>query len=227
MMETAGESTSFEVLPAGQYDMSVLKVDVKTTSTDKVMFVLVMEVESGAHAKRRVWNNMVISPESPTAMGIFFRQMAAMGLDRTYFGSNPSNDAVADALVGRRCKATVAIKKYQGSDRNEVKAINPPAAAAGGMPPGYPGAGAPPSMAKPPAAAPPPPPAPAAPPPPPAAAAPVPPPPPVAPAAPVPPPPPVQSTAPAAAAANTNPAADPGAVPVAPSATPTLDEPPF
>lgn len=219
LMETAGESSSFEVLPAGPYDMTVMKAEVKNSSTGKIMFVLTLEVESGTHAKRRVWTNMVISPDSPPAMGIFFRQMAALGLDRTYFSTNPSNDAVADALTGRRCKATIAIKKYQGVDKNEVKAISPPAAAGAGFPPGY--SPATPSMAKPPAAAAPPPPAAAAPPPPPPAA-PAPPPPPPAPAA-APP-----AAQPAAVAAPPPPPAPPAAPAPAPAtAAPDLDAPPF
>lgn len=210
MMETAGSEATNEVLPAGAYDLVVIKADAKMTSTQKEMFALTMEVETGAHAKRRVWTNMVISPDSPTAMGIFFRQMAALGLDRKFFASEPSNDAICRALTGRRAKGTVGIKKWQGQDRNEITNLSAPSLVS--MPPGMPGPGA---------SAPPPPPAPPAPP----AATPPPPPPPAAaaPAATPPPPPPAAVTAPPPPPP---PAAVPETVPAGAAAS-SLDDPPF
>src|SRR6478609_3757513 len=134
LMQTAETApNSFEPIPPADYDVKVHSAEPTPTSTGKQMINLSFAVENGPYVNRRVFTNMVISPDSPNAMAIFFRQMAAMGLDKTYFATNPSLPAVAAALVGRRARASVAIKKYNGEDRNEVKGIRP-AVAPGSVP---------------------------------------------------------------------------------------------
>jgi Protein of unknown function (DUF669) len=201
LMETAGSATttSFDPIPAGMYDVQVLSAELAQASTGKSMYKLVLEVENGPHAKRRLWTNMVITPDNPNAMQIFFRHMAAFGLGSDYFRGHPSPQAVADALPRRRARAQVKLRKWEGQDKNEVGNLTP--AAASVLPPMPTGGAVPP-------------------PPPPMAAA-APPPPPVAPSAVAPPPPP-----PAAPPPPTTPPPAPGTVP-APTAGSFLEDPPF
>lgn len=199
LLTDAGDAGgTFEVMPEGDYDFVVKEAKAQTASTGKQMFVIKAEIQGGPHNSRLVWHNFVLSHDNPAALGFFFRHMAVLGLNAEYFKQNPADHHVADALVGRRFRGQLGIKKYQGQDKNEIKAFFPPSGA---------GVGAPPQVSAPPA----PPQAPAPPPPPPApapqfaaptpAAAPTPPPPPPPPPAPAPiqppPPPPVVAESPA------------------------------
>lgn len=135
LVQDAAESGgNFEPLPAGDYDLKVVGVEEKQTSKGKTMFVIKSEVQSGAYAKRLLWDNLVISPESPGAMGIFFRKMAALGLSKEFFGGQPSNAAISQAISGRPFKGRIKQTVYNGQDRNEFVAYAPAAQAGASAP---------------------------------------------------------------------------------------------
>lgn len=121
LMDAAGGS--FEPLPKGPVDAVVTAAEATKTSNGKTMYKMTWSVLTGPNANRKVWGNQVISPESPPALGIFFRQMAAMGLGADYFGGNPSEEQVARDLVGRQATLVLDQKEYQGTLRNEIKDI--------------------------------------------------------------------------------------------------------
>ena len=121
LAEEAGDISSFSALPQADYDLRVIAAEAKNTAGGKTMFKITTEVTSGPYVKRRVWANLVVSPENPVALNIFFRQMSAIGIDKSFFATNPSDHNVAEALVGKEFRGQVVIKQYQGEDRNEIK----------------------------------------------------------------------------------------------------------
>jgi hypothetical protein len=205
LLGDAGESTSYDPLPEGDYDLVIKEAKATQSANGKTMYVVTTEVMNGPHAKRRVWHNFVITPDNPNALTWFFRNMGVLGLTREYFASNPSDHQVAEALVGRQFRGQVVIRKWQNQDKNEIKAFY----TAGGAPSGFT-----PSVSAAPAPAP----APAT-----VAPAPVP----VAAAAAPPAPAPVVQAAPAPAPATPAPAVAPAAPTAAPAAaTPPPPPPP-
>ena len=167
LAEQAGEDTGFSALPQADYDLKVIAAEAKNTSGGKTMFKITTEVTSGPYAKRRVWANLVVSPENPVALNIFFRQMAAIGIGKDYFATNPSDHNVAESLVGKEFRGQVVIRQYQGEDRNDIKqysrlnrtsesepvAPTIPAASSSSAPPAPAGVAPNPAPAPPPAAA--------------------------------------------------------------------------
>lgn len=126
LIEEAGDAAEgFEVLPASDYDLKITKCEAKMSSTGKLMFALTNEVQAGPYKGRKLWSNIVVSHDNPTALGIFFRQMNALGIDKSYFSTNPSDSQVAEALLNREFRGQVVIKAWQGQDRNEIKAYFP------------------------------------------------------------------------------------------------------
>ena len=121
LMDAAGGSV--EPLPKGPVDAVVTAAVATKTSNGKPMYKMTWSVLTGPNANRKVWGNQVISPESPPALGIFFRQMAALGLGADYFSGNPSEEQVARDLVGRQATLVLDQKEYQGTLRNEIKDI--------------------------------------------------------------------------------------------------------
>ena len=124
LVKDAGETAggNYEPLPDGDYDLKVIEASATTSQSGKTMFKITTEVQVGPHAKRRVWDNLVISPESSNALGIFFSKMAALGLPREFFtNSNPTNAQIESMLVGRTFRAQIGSRTWNGSKRNELK----------------------------------------------------------------------------------------------------------
>lgn len=138
LLEAAG--SGFEALPAGDYDCQCTSAEATQSGNGKLMFKCIFTVTTGPHAGRKVWNQFVVSPENPNALGFFFQHMAAMGLDRAYFAQNPPPEHVAAALLNRVCRLTVGIQqKGQYAGRNEVSKVSSAGAvAAAGMAAGVP-----------------------------------------------------------------------------------------
>ena len=112
---------NFEPPPDGDYDLIVIEATAKVAQSGKTMFAITAQVTGGAHAKRRVWDNLVVTPDSPAALGMFFRKMAALGLGREYFATAPSNAAIEAALQNRTFRAQIGSRTWNGSKKNEIK----------------------------------------------------------------------------------------------------------
>lgn len=124
LAEQAGEDTGFSALPAADYDLKIIQAEAKQSGTGKTMFKITAEVTSGPYAKRRIWANLVVTPDNPVALNIFFRQMAAIGISKDFFATNPSDHNVAEALLDKEFRGQVVIKQYQGEDRNDIKSYS-------------------------------------------------------------------------------------------------------
>jgi hypothetical protein len=201
LMDAANDS-DFAPIPQSDYDVKITATEATTSSTDKPMWKITCDVLNGPHEGRKLFTQQTLTKDNPNALNIFFRQMAAAGLTSEFFKTKPTNQQIADALLGRQFRAKVIVKDYQGMPKNEIKQWNPSSgAAAAGGPPRPPAGAAP-------AGGPPPPPSPAA------AAGPPPPPAPAQSTAPPPPPPPPAPAAPAEqpAAAAEQPAEQPAPV---------------
>ena len=121
LVKEAGEVGNYEPLPDGDYDLKVVEATAKVSQSGKTMFSLKTEVQAGPHARRLVWDNLVVSPDSSAALGMFFKKMAALGLNRSYFDQNPSNAQIEQALIGRTFRGQVGSRIWQGNKKNEIK----------------------------------------------------------------------------------------------------------
>lgn len=116
---------NYEPLPDGVYDLKVVEASDTTTQTGKAMFKVKAEVQSGPHARRLVWDNLVISPDNGTAMNIFFSKMYALGLNKEFFAQGPANSQVAAALNNRVFRGQIGSRVWNGETRNEIKRYMP------------------------------------------------------------------------------------------------------
>lgn len=130
LVADAGTTGDFSALPEGDYDLKIIEASVGESSGGKTMFKIKAEVQTGASKGRLLWDNLVVSPESPAALGFFFRKLAALGLNSDYLRQNPSTDQIAAALLNRSFKGKVVIRKYQGQDKNNID-LYAPASGAG------------------------------------------------------------------------------------------------
>lgn len=128
LVKNAGEAasnTNYEPLPDGDYELKVIQAETKTTQTGKTMFKVTNEVQGGPYAKRRVWDQLVVTTDNPKAMNMFFMKASAMGLTSAFFDSNPTNAQIEQALNGRTFRATLGKRTYNGTESNEIKRYYP------------------------------------------------------------------------------------------------------
>lgn len=122
LLEAADSSGGgdYAPIPEGVYELKIVESVPAMSSTGKVMFKVKSEVQSGPHARRLVWDNIVISPENPKSMNIFFLQMGSLGLSREYFSQQPNNDQIASAMKDRLFRGQIGVRHWNGKDSNEI-----------------------------------------------------------------------------------------------------------
>lgn len=124
--EAAKHEDDFKPIPAQEYDFVVSKVEPTTSQrTGKQGWKTQNKVVDGEHKGRVVFDQHYISPESPTALNIFFGTMKVLGLDAAFFATNPTPEAIAQAMVGKVFHGTVVIEPDNRGephpDRNAIK----------------------------------------------------------------------------------------------------------
>jgi hypothetical protein len=151
--DASASGASFDPLPDGVYDLKVVEASTATTAKGKTMYKVKAEVQTGPHARRLLWDNLVVSPESPNAMAFFFRKLKAIGLGHEFFSTEPTDAAIVAALSGRVFRGKVGSRTYNDKTSNEIQEYLP--ATQGGLPAGAVAPGAPAPAAAAPVAAPP------------------------------------------------------------------------
>lgn len=126
-------AAGFDPVPDGTYDAVV--VECKLTSTkDKgnPMYAVKFNVMEGPYKDRKIWNNFTATQGNPNAMGFFFKHMEALGLPKSWFMTNPADQAIAEALLNRQCTLVVGHREYNNVVRNQVNDVRPLGAAVPG-----------------------------------------------------------------------------------------------
>lgn len=121
-----GNAEGFKVIAEGPREAVVDRAEVRQSKKGKVMYAVMFKVDGGPDDGHAVWTNLTVSPESPTALGIFFRQMAALGLGSDFFVADPTPEQVAHALEGRRGLVTIGVEEYplgSGNTKNTISGI--------------------------------------------------------------------------------------------------------
>lgn len=124
----------FEPLPDGVYDLKVIEASTATTAKGKTMYKIKAEVQTGPHARRLLWDNLVVSPESSGAMAFFFRKMTALGLGKEFFGTEPTDSAITQALTNRLFRGKVGTRTYNDKTSNEITEYLAAASSVPGVP---------------------------------------------------------------------------------------------
>ena len=127
LMAEAGEG--FQPIPAGPYSVECEKAEATRSKSAQAPQVRVtLRILGGAHNGRKLFDQFTIMAGNPVVLGFFFDNMAAFGLDRSFFAQLTMADPmpyVAQMLLGRQANVTVVVEPYQGVDRNKVKTYRP------------------------------------------------------------------------------------------------------
>lgn len=123
MLEASGGA--FEPLPKGTYNVAVKSAEATKTATEKLMFKVIFMIDGGPYNGRTMYHNIVVSPENPNAMRMFFLNMKAFGMDAEYFSTEPLPEQIAAALIGRPATVVIDHRLYQNQWRENVKTLMP------------------------------------------------------------------------------------------------------
>lgn len=115
----------FVVLPIGEYRIVVDSAEAGKTNNGKDQIKAKFRVSSGPYqGKGPIFNNFVISPESPNAMSFFFQHMDAFGITNEYLKKNrPTVAQLASLLVGRQADIVISHRDWNGQTRMNVDKI--------------------------------------------------------------------------------------------------------
>lgn len=137
--EVSGGTGTFEPIPAGEYALVVTKTALNPSRNGKDGYEITATVESGPYQGRKVFNTFYVSPESPKAMGIFFRHMGVFGMGNDFWEAEPTDEQILANLENKRFTGRVIIETQEGrKPRNVLADVSEPSA---GGPAGVPQAG--------------------------------------------------------------------------------------
>jgi hypothetical protein len=109
-----------EPVPEGEHPVKITDCQATNASTGKLMFKLVAEILEGPAAKRKVYGNLVLSPENSTALAMFFKNMTAIGLGDEFFAQEPNPDQVARNCIGRQARVVIKHREWLGNKRGDI-----------------------------------------------------------------------------------------------------------
>lgn len=143
--------TGFQMLEEDDYAFFIKEVKAQKSNDGlKDQLVIIAAVEAGERRNSTVRHQMTLSPESPKALQIFFRELAVFGLDGAFFDQNPQMDMnfIASQLKNRRFSASVVHNITGDKKYANLHSISAPAGPApqAGVPGGLPTQGAPAGM---------------------------------------------------------------------------------
>ncbi len=145
LMNAAEEGAKeFALLDEGMYSF-VIKDAAKVgqTSKENPKFSINPSVEVGERANARVWHDFSVSDSAYAMKNYFFGELANLGLGAEFFGTNPTEQQIAQALQGRRFVAEVFHEDgNDGKKRAKIRNLQPAVGAAptAGAPGGLPSA---------------------------------------------------------------------------------------
>lgn len=126
--QESGASTSYEPVPAGDYEVVVEAVDCKPTKKGDPMLTLTLKVVDGEAKNRKFWHRMAFIPGNGVGLAINFRQLDALGAT-PLLEQGGTLEQVAGFIKNKRAVAKIGFGKDSYSDKNEVKDLKASAAA--------------------------------------------------------------------------------------------------
>lgn len=117
------EEVSTEAVPKGKYPSRVAETEWVKTKTDKDMLKVTFEIAVGPNKGRKLYSNLTISPESPKALGFFFKDMETLGVTKAQLAANGA-DWAAEEIIGNLVELVVEHREWQGRAQADVKWIN-------------------------------------------------------------------------------------------------------
>lgn len=117
------EDVSFEAMPRAIYPCVVSNNEFTySQNSGNPMWTLTLEVEDGEYAGRNLWSHLVFAGKG---LPMTKRQLSRIAPELMDGPFDPQDEQVIGSLLGRRIRAKVAIRMFEGEKRNNVRDLYP------------------------------------------------------------------------------------------------------
>jgi hypothetical protein len=127
LKKVAEGAPGFKDLPDGPHDARIVSAAAGKTlgSPPKDKITITFEVSNGPHAGTRVTRDLVLTPDNPAAMSMFFKAMTVLGFDAGYFTANLSLEKLAAEIQAGHAllELTIQHRTWQDQSRVDVKSF--------------------------------------------------------------------------------------------------------
>lgn len=128
-MSGVSEDAGFACIPRGTYPAIVDEVTFgMSQSSGNPMWTWKFEISEGDFANRKLFFHTVLVPDQLPRLKKVLARVAPELLEGPF---NPQEVADQGLLVGKACQVRVDVRKYEGTDRNNVRDVLPAAEGAG------------------------------------------------------------------------------------------------
>ena len=108
--------------PVGTYRVKCISADLaRTQEHNKEMIKVCYQITAGPQEGKKIWNNFVLSPESPESLGFLATHLEAHGIDWSEYEEFGD---IASALLGCEVQVTITHRDWQGQPRANVQSYN-------------------------------------------------------------------------------------------------------
>lgn len=114
------EEVSFSVLPRGNYNVIITDCDADYSQAGNKMWTIQMTVTDGEYADRKLFFHVTFSEK---AMPFAKKTLAAIAPDLLEKKFDYDDPEITGRFINMECVATVTVKKWEGSERNNVQAL--------------------------------------------------------------------------------------------------------
>lgn len=139
-MKDVQDKPTFDLCPVGDHLVEIIEKDERDTKNADLMVMLTLEVASGPHKGKKLWDNIIMcdNPDSPAWKMRWRAKMFLKAIGEPHHGDSFEYDT--DRWTWKRCMVNVAHDiqkegKYAGDPRAVVKKYAPmetPAGEVGG-----------------------------------------------------------------------------------------------
>jgi len=124
VIAVANKAGATEIVPPGKYLAEAESVTATTSSTGKAMWKIRFKIANGPQEGNKVFTQIVLSPGNNKAIGMFMRNLSAFGVSKDFLATDPTNEAIAEAMEGRVVEIEVEADSWRGEPRAAVRWIN-------------------------------------------------------------------------------------------------------
>ena len=116
-MLKAHEDEEVAVLPAGEYQLEVVRAIVRPSAKGEGILPTFKVIGGPYNGKTVMAGGLYLTDASRS---IFFRNLKGFGIDKTFVAQCSGLQDIANALVGRILKVQLEVGKWKNEDKNEV-----------------------------------------------------------------------------------------------------------
>jgi hypothetical protein len=122
LYEQAKEAGFAGEILVGSFVTEVVEVRVGRTNSGKEQLGIMHKIVEGPNAGQVVWHNVILSPENPRALAVFFRTLSRYGVPEQVFQQATGLESFVPFISGRFV-LECASREWQGQPQQDIRSV--------------------------------------------------------------------------------------------------------